>query len=249
MPEIDAYMIAVIGKYIKQYGFIPGVKKLREKYGNEVADWATEHFDTLLQGGGEGVSTRRFIPVYGETQIKLQKGLSKFITDPNRITSREIDFGAWWNLEGYPKRHFSVSWVESTGDLYVWDKSNDEYAVVLTLTPREEQEVREVMSGFFAAIDNGIPLEKFLSPKQLGKVEHVREQASYHTGEYAYKNPTPPCGGCGKFTAKQVSDHEEDEREKSLERKARLKGEFAELYAQSQAAEEAEPDYEDTTEQ
>lgn len=96
-------------------------------------------------------------------KITLQKGLRTFIVDSHRLYSKQVDYGVWWTLQNYPGRHFAMSWLETTGELYVYDDKSNEYAVVCV--HKSESDVVELMSGYGAAVDQNIPLEKFLEPK------------------------------------------------------------------------------------
>lgn len=74
--------------------------------------------------------------------LQLQKGLAQFNADPTRKTSPEYDFGGWWTQEGKPLAwpRYSVSWIEHTGELYVWNSREDEYQVIATFATQAEVE-------------------------------------------------------------------------------------------------------------
>lgn len=80
--------------------------------------------------------------------LKLHKGLANYNADPRRARSRELDFGGWWSANGKPMEwpRFSVSWIERTGELYVWNSREDLYQVIGTFAT--EREVERAMEGW-----------------------------------------------------------------------------------------------------
>jgi len=115
-----------------------------------------------------GSHLRKQIPIYGTDRvgaekgnILLVKGLTVFMAEGDRIRSRELDFGSFWTLKGYPKsQRFQVTWIQSTGEFIVTNRDRDEYA--LFGVAKTEEEAVEKMGGYGAAIDREMPLETFL---------------------------------------------------------------------------------------
>ncbi len=58
----------------------------------------------------------------------IASGYDKWIHTPHRVESEELNFGAFWKLEG---RRWRVSWVESTGELYASELGAADRFIVL----------------------------------------------------------------------------------------------------------------------
>lgn len=65
-------------------------------------------------------------------KLELKKGLKEFNADPRRARSGECDYGGWWTPTGDPMDfpRYSVSWIEKTGEIYVWNSREDEFQVI-----------------------------------------------------------------------------------------------------------------------
>jgi hypothetical protein len=60
--------------------------------------------------------------------IHITSGYSTWIRQPLREKSGEVNFGAWWELEG---ARWRVSWIEATGELYAAEVGVTDRFVVL----------------------------------------------------------------------------------------------------------------------
>lgn len=68
----------------------------------------------------------------------------KFMENPKRKESPEVDFGCWWGLTRREDNPFKwrVSWIEKTGELYAYCYNKDIAIVLGIFKTREEVEKR-----------------------------------------------------------------------------------------------------------
>jgi hypothetical protein len=59
--------------------------------------------------------------------VGITSGYNVWIHETRRAKSSELNFGAWWEMEGTQWR---VSWIEDTGELYAAELASDRYLVL-----------------------------------------------------------------------------------------------------------------------
>ncbi len=74
-------------------------------------------------------------------------GYETWIQEPSRATSRELEFGAWWVMEG---THWRVAWIEDTGELDAADPNTDR---VLVLGHFARRDIHNRMRAWFNGDD------------------------------------------------------------------------------------------------
>ncbi len=80
--------------------------------------------------------------------LQIQTGYQKWVNEPKRKASAEVDFGAWWTLHGgeneYPR--WRVSWIIRTGELYAVQPGGGQHILLGVFASR--QEVEQAMNGW-----------------------------------------------------------------------------------------------------
>lgn len=82
---------------------------------------------------------------------KIQTGYKAWIARPDRERSPESDFGGWYSLNGEqnPAAHrWSVSWIEDTGEIYARCAHTDEYILLGTTKPGDEEHLEKALEGW-----------------------------------------------------------------------------------------------------
>ncbi len=88
-------------------------------------------------------------------------GYEAWIQETNRAASRELEFGAWWVMDG---THWRVAWIENTGELYAAEQASDRVLVLGHFARRDiHNRMREWFNG-----DDLSALIQHLKPKRAG---------------------------------------------------------------------------------
>ncbi len=74
-------------------------------------------------------------------------GYEIWIQEASRAKSRELEFGAWWVMEG---THWRVAWIEDTGELYAAEQATDRFLLLGHFTRRD---IHTRMRAWFSGDD------------------------------------------------------------------------------------------------
>ena len=81
---------------------------------------------------------------------KIQNGLDAWRAAPERVLSVESDCGAWWTLHGsrHEQPHYTVSWVHATGELYAWNRQQDQFLILTKIEPHDAARLEFLIEGW-----------------------------------------------------------------------------------------------------
>jgi hypothetical protein len=80
--------------------------------------------------------------------LQIQNDYPKWAENPDRKSSREVDFGAWWTLHGQENEfpRWRVSWIVNTGELYAVQHQTKRF--ILLGISASQKEVEAAMDGW-----------------------------------------------------------------------------------------------------
>lgn len=100
--------------------------------------------------------------------LEIHTGYEEWISQEARRRSGELDFGAWWKVEGQEHPRWRVSWIDDTGELYARERGTDRYIILGVYETEEEAERR--MDGWASGQFGGKDLTDFFGGEGLSEL-------------------------------------------------------------------------------
>lgn len=108
------------------------------------------------------------VPLDAELHTRPSPGHKLWMAEGERSQSPQVQFGAWWEMEGSLWR---VSWIEKTGDLFATElKATDRYMILGHFPTRKD--LRQALGGWFGG--NSLPA----LINRLDRMAHDQAQSS-----------------------------------------------------------------------
>ena len=107
-----------------------------------------------------------------------------FLVERSERKGAQWDMGQYWRGPEWLSTYHRVSWIDATGELYAvaLEDSYDGAVELLAVVPTEE-DVRELMDGWWSAIRLGSILD--LDPGDPDTLDWVREQVEWYRAHRA----------------------------------------------------------------
>jgi hypothetical protein len=99
--------------------------------------------------------------------LRIRSGYDLWMRDARRANSNQVNYGAWWTLNG---THWRVSWIEGTGELYAMEVgATDRFILIGEFETKKD--IQQKMRGWFDGDNLRALIQRLVSPPGAHSLE------------------------------------------------------------------------------